>query len=90
MPVFHAEYFILAGIIVNAYVSIITSKKASVIHDLVNSQFSQAKSEIAAATTTIAILQRQIADLTHTIADRTRAEVAEVLASKPPALPTLS
>ena len=70
------QWLTLVGVIITAIVSLLNARKSTVIHALVNSQFSEAKREIAAAQITIAVLLRRIAKLSGSTEDEVRAEVA--------------
>ena len=71
-----SQWLTLVGVIITAVVSLINSRKSTVIHQLVNSQFSQAKREIADLHVSNAVLLRRIAKLSGSTEDEVRAEVA--------------
>lgn len=83
----NTKWFTLIGVIITAVLSLYTNQKATVIHNLVNSQFSQAKKEIAEGRVINAVLLKRIAKLTGTTEDEIRAEIAAELAKSDVALP---
>jgi len=81
------KWVTLLGVVITALLSYLSVQRTAIVHQLVNSQFSQAKAEIAEANVTIAVLLRRIAVMSDTTEDQIRAEIAEELTKRRVSLP---